>query len=109
MRRRSFTGPILLLLIGALFLWKNMHPEAPVFEMVAQYWPFLLIGWGLLRLIEVVFSPDERSRGTFSGGEIVLVILVCFAGAGLWQVHQHGIRFNPVRLQWFGEHYDYPV
>ena len=54
MRRRSFTGPLLLLLIGAFFLWRNLHPEAPLFDMAAQYWPFVLIAWGLLRLIEVV-------------------------------------------------------
>ena len=43
MRRRSFTGPLLLLLIGALFLWRNLHPEAPIFDLLAQYWPFVLI------------------------------------------------------------------
>ena len=50
MRRRSFAGPLLLLLIGALFLWRNLHPEAPVFDLLALYWPFVLIAWGLLRL-----------------------------------------------------------
>ena len=54
MRRRSFTGPLLLLLIGALFLWRNLHPEAPVFDLLASYWPFVLIAWGLLRLIEAL-------------------------------------------------------
>ena len=26
---------LLLLLIGALFLWRNLHPEAPIFDLVA--------------------------------------------------------------------------
>ena len=43
MRHRSITGPILLLLIGGLLLWNNFHPETPIFEMLATYWPFLLI------------------------------------------------------------------
>jgi hypothetical protein len=30
--RRSFSGPLLLLGIGGLFLWRNLHPEAPVFD-----------------------------------------------------------------------------
>ena len=34
MRRRSFTGPLLLLLIGGLFLWRNLHPETPVFDLL---------------------------------------------------------------------------
>jgi len=37
---------LLLLIIGGLFLWRNLHPDTPIFELLAQYWPFLLIGWG---------------------------------------------------------------
>jgi len=109
MRRRSLTGPLMLLLVGGLFLWHNLHPEAPIFEMVAQYWPFLLIGWGLVRLVEVLFSSDETYRGSFTGGEIVLVVMLCFAGLAIFQARQYGIRFNTGGLQWFGEQYDYPV
>ena len=72
MRRRSVTGPLLLLLIGGLFLWRNLHPETPIFDLASQYWPFLLIAWGVLRLIEVVVSPARRGPA-FSGGEVVLV------------------------------------
>lgn len=109
MRRRSLTGPLLLLVIGGLFLWRNLHPETPVFELVAQYWPFLLIAWGLLRLIEVLFSRGEGWRSTFTGGEIVLIVLICVAGSGLWAAHTHGARFVVGGLDWFGEQYDYPV
>ena len=109
MRRRSLTGPLMLLLIGGLFLWHNLHPEAPLFDLAAQYWPFILIGWGLLRLVEVFFSHDEGWRGSFTGGEVVLVVLLCFAGMAVFQAHQYGIRFNTGGLQWFGEQYDYPV
>ena len=109
MRRRSLTGPLMLLIIGGLFLWHNLHPEAPLFDLASQYWPFILIGWGLLRLVEVLFSHDEGWRGSFTGGEIVLVVLLCFAGMAVFQAHQYGIRFNTGGLQWFGEQYDYPV
>ncbi len=109
MRRRSLTGPLMLLLIGGFFLWHNLHPEAPLFEMASQYWPFLLIGWGLLRLVEVLFAPGDTWRGSFSGGEIVLVVLLCIAGMAVFQAHQYGIRFNTGGLEWFGEQYDYPV
>jgi DUF4097 and DUF4098 domain-containing protein YvlB len=108
MRRRSLTGPVMLLLVGGLFLWKNMHPEAPVFEMMANGWPFLLIGWGVIRLIEVLFTR-EGHYSSFSGGEVVLVILICLVGAGMWQASQFGIHFNSGSLQWFGETYDFPV
>lgn len=108
MRRRSFTGPLLLLLIGAFFLWRNLHPEAPVFDIVSRYWPFLLILWGLMRLVEVVVY---RKRGwvSFTGGEVVLVVLICVAGSGMWEARQHGVRFNTGGLDMFGEQYDYPL
>jgi DUF4097 and DUF4098 domain-containing protein YvlB len=99
----------MLLLIGGLFLWHNLHPEAPIFDMVSQYWPFLLIGWGVVRLIEVLFSHDDGYRGSFTGGEVVLVIMLCFAGLAIFQARQYGIHFNTGGLQWFGEQYDYPV
>ena len=67
--RRSFSGPLLLLAIGALFLWRNLHPEAPVFDLLAQYWPFVLIAWGLLRLIEGLIWHREGVRGSFTGGD----------------------------------------
>ena len=106
MRRRSFTGPLLLLLIGAFFLWRNLHPEAPLFDMAAQYWPFVLIAWGLLRLIEVVAL---RHRGpTFTGGEVVLVVFICIVGSGLWEGHQHGLRYDFGGMV-IGESFDYPI
>ena len=108
MRRRSVTGPLLLLLIGGLFLWRNLHPETPIFDLASQYWPFLLIAWGALRLIEVVVSPERRGPA-FSGGEIVLVVMICVIGSGLWEGRQHGIHFNTGGLDVFGETFDYPV
>jgi hypothetical protein len=105
MRRRSFAGPLLLVLIGGLFLWRNIHPEAPVFDLVATYWPFVLIAWGFVRLIEVVTFRDSRSPG-LTGGEIVLVVLISMAGLGLFEVHQHGVQLTP---NIFGEEFDYPI
>lgn len=107
--RRSFTGPLLLLGIGSLFLWRNLHPEAPIFDVVAQYWPFVLIAWGVLRLIETLIWRRDGVRGSFTGGEVVLVILICVAGSGIWHAREHGVRFSPGGLDWWGQQYDYPV
>jgi DUF4097 and DUF4098 domain-containing protein YvlB len=107
--RRSFSGPLLLLGIGAFFLWRNLHPEAPVFDLLAQYWPFVLIAWGLLRLIEGLIWYREGVRGSFSGGEIFLVILICMAGSGIWQAREHGVRFMHSGLDFWGQEYEFPV
>ncbi len=108
MRQRSLTGPLMLLIVGGLFLWRNLHPETPVFEIISQYWPFLLIGWGVLRLIEVTLWRPDRVSG-FTGGEVALVIIICIAGSMLWSARQHGIRFDSRGLAWWGSSYDYPV
>jgi len=108
MRRRSFTGPLLLLMIGGLLLWWNLHPGAPVFDLVAQYWPVVLIGWGVIRLLEIMAWRD-RTWSSFSGGEVVLVVLICIAGSGLWAAREHGVHFYRGGLEVFGEQYDYTV
>jgi len=109
MRHRSLTGPLLLLIVGGLFLWRNLHPDTPIFELMAQYWPFLLIGWGLLRLVEVALWREGRVVGGFSGGEIGLVILICVAGSIVGAARENGIHFDARGLNWWGSSYDYPV
>jgi len=96
---------LLLVVIGGLFLWRNIHPEAPVFDLVATYWPFLLIAWGFVRLIEVVALRESRYPG-LTGGEIVLVVLISMAGLGMFEIHRHGVQFTP---NIFGEEFDYPI
>ena len=110
MRRRSLTGPVILILIGAGFLVYNLRPDIPIFDMMAQYWPFLLIVWGLLRLLEVMvdYFRGTPQRTSFSGGEVALIVILCFIGWGAFEAHSHGVRFRPA-WEAFGEHYDYDV
>jgi len=76
---------------------------------VAQYWPFVLIAWGLIRLVEVSLWRREGVRSGFSGGEVVLIILICIAGSGIWAAREHGARFNRRRNGLVGRDYDYQV
>lgn len=111
MRRRSVTGPILLILLGAGFLIYNLRPDIQLFDLLSQCWPFLLIAWGALRLVEVMVDYFRGSLATtagFSGGEVVLIILICFIGWGAFAAHREGLHFRPA-WEAFGEHYDYNV
>ncbi len=111
MRRRSVTGPILLILLGGAFLVYNLRPDIQLFDLLAQYWPFLLIAWGSLRLVEVLvdyFRGTLATAAGFGGGEVVLIIFVCFIGWGASEAHSHGVHFRPA-WEAFGEHYDYNV
>ena len=111
--RRSLTGPLILILIGVAFLTRNLWHDVPMFQLISLYWPFILIAWGVLRLLEVLFEA-ARSRplpsGGLSGGEVALIILLCIVGSGMYAADRHGVRLAPfgnTSLEVFGEEYDY--
>jgi DUF4097 and DUF4098 domain-containing protein YvlB len=111
MRPRSLAAPILLIALGGIFLANNLRPDLPLSELLGLYWPFLLIAWGLIRLVEVIVSYFRgRMQGsTFSGGEIFLIVLICVLGSGLFAAHRHGFRLGMQGLEMFGDHYDFDV
>ncbi len=53
-RRRSMTGPFVLIIVGVIFLLGNMHliSWGRLGVWFAHYWPLLLIIWGVLKLVE---------------------------------------------------------
>ena len=118
MRRTSFVAPILLIAIGGLFLARNIYPEMPLLDWVAKYWPLILIGWGLLRIVEIVsWAASSRPfpRRGISGGEWVLIVFLCMFGASLHAVRGFSNWWpdHMVELNGFGflggERYEYPV
>jgi len=117
MRRASLVAPLLLIGIGLLFLARNVFPEMQLLDYLARYWPVLLVVWGGLRLLEILFwavtSRSLPSHG-ISSGEWVLVIFLCFLGVSLHAVRGFspwltGSRIELGGLDIFGESYDYPV
>ena len=107
--RRSLTGPLLLLIVGSFFLWRNLHPETQIFDLVSMYWPFLLIAWGLMRLIEVLVWSRQGYRSGLSGGEVVLIVFLCIIGSGIWQAHRSGFNFMANGVDIWGQQYEYPI
>ncbi len=114
--RRSIGGPVVVIAIGALFLLNNFRPDIFTWRALGQFWPFLLIGFGIIRLLEVL-SDAARARplqGSFmSGGGIVLFVLACLL---LWSVSKttrgrwHGPPFIHVNsMDMFGEEFDFDV
>jgi len=80
---RSVAGPIILILLGILFLLGTMdvlnwHGLGILF---ARYWPALLILWGIIKLIE--YEQAKRAgvqgRGIGAGG-VFLVLFLIIAG-----------------------------
>jgi DUF4097 and DUF4098 domain-containing protein YvlB len=121
MRRTSLVAPLLLVALGALLLARTAYPGLPVFDYVAKYWPAVLIGWGVLRIIEIVAwaaASKPLPAGGISGGEWVIIIFLCLFGVSLHAVQ--GIstwwpEHVTDRMQWGGldllggERHEYPV
>jgi DUF4097 and DUF4098 domain-containing protein YvlB len=116
MRRGSLIAPLLLILIGTVFLIKNIRPELPLFETLVSYWPFLLIGWGLLRLVEVVvwyMRGKALPSAGVGGGEWALIIVMTVVGSSIWGAQKFTsaglgrLRIGGVEV--FGEAYDFPL
>jgi DUF4097 and DUF4098 domain-containing protein YvlB len=92
---RSLTGPLVLIVIGIVFLIHSIAPSYRIGEVLSQYWPYLLIGWGVLQLIEVClrFSLNKPFPvNGLSGGAWLLVVLVSIAGLLSFEARRFDLR-----------------
>lgn len=116
MKRGSIVAPIILILVGALFLASNLRPDIPMLEFLGRYWPFLLIGWGFVRLVEIVIWAARGKplpASGVSGGEWVLVVFLSLIGSGLYAFHTT-VGWPPTKIRMrgievFGEAFDYSI
>jgi Toastrack DUF4097/LiaF transmembrane domain len=97
---RSIAGPVVLILMGVLFLCGTMgileiHNLGRLF---ARFWPALLILWGVIKLIEYEQAKrlGQPARGIGVGGVFLMLFLI---GVGL-------IATQAARVDWksLGEH-----
>lgn len=115
--RNSLVGPLVLIGVGLIFLLNNLRPELSPWRMLLEYWPYLLILWGFLRLGEIAWLASRNQplpRRGVSGGEWALIIVISMVATGVWFVSDARERIRSGRvslrgLQIFGETYEYPV
>jgi len=92
--RGSLTGPLVLIVVGAIFLIHAISPEFAVGDLFLHYWPYLLILWGVIALIEVSIrfaGSGQIPANGVSGGGWALVVFICLAGVAAYEMH----RANP--------------
>lgn len=81
--RRSFSGPFVLIVMGAVFLMATMHVLSigRLAHLFANYWPALLIVWGVIKLVEHQRAQREGTRAPgIGGGGVVLVVMIVVFG-----------------------------
>ena len=113
---RSLAGPIVLIVIGIFFLLGNMGMIAwhRIWSWFGDYWPALLILWGVIKIIE--YQNANRAgvppRGIGAGG-VLLVIFLVFMGLTAretthvnWQEFRDRMHIEG-DVPWWGHTYDY--
>lgn len=115
--RRSVAGPLVVILVGILFLLQTLSPTFSIARLAAEYWPYVLIAWGFVQLIEVsVYAAQGRlapNYGASGGGSWVLVVFICLLGSGMFAFHRsdHWWYHSGYRsgIAVFGTEHDYSV
>ena len=84
-RRGSIVGALLLVGLGALFLYANLRGLNP-WPLVSRWWPLLLILLGLGKLWDHFRQrshPDAAGTAGLSGGVIAVLIVLLLFGIAL--------------------------
>ena len=91
-RRGSIFWALTLIGVGCIFLWQNFDPTIHPWQVIAKFWPILIIFWGLSKLIDYVQAqahPDTIPPPLFSGSEVVLLVLILVMGTIVSKVVLH--------------------
>lgn len=114
---RSISGPLILIAIGILFLLHTISPGLPLLDFFAHFWPFLLILWGVVQIIEVAIWAGRGARTPFrtaGAGGWLLVLLICVVGVAVYQSQtgawwRHMSYGNGFEFQFLGQDHDYSI
>ena len=116
MRYRSITGPLILIVVGFVFLFHTIYPQIHIFDFLADYWPYLLIVWGVIGLLEVIVRFARSGPiplNGISGGAWILIFFICMAGMAAYQARRSDTWWRRASfersVQAFGEEHDYSV
>jgi DUF4097 and DUF4098 domain-containing protein YvlB len=116
--RRSLAGPVVLIILGIVFLLGTMGALHWVMlgRWFAHYWPVLIILWGVIKLLEHQQAQREgrRAPGIGAGGVFLLILLITFGLAATgasrfdWDAIRNEIDINDEDFsEMFGHSYSY--
>ncbi len=99
-RHRSFAGPFVLIVVGVVCLMATMGvlSVGRLAHLFANYWPALLILWGIIKLVEHQQAQREgtRARGIGAGGIFLILVIMIFGliATQLEHVNWSGLKDN---------------
>jgi DUF4097 and DUF4098 domain-containing protein YvlB len=92
LRRSSILGPLVLITVGIIFLLvQTGHLQGyRLWEWYARFWPFLLVGAGVVMLLEWAYDQHVQSDSTqppyrrrVGGGVFAVLVILAFTGVVL--------------------------
>src|SRR5438270_13212952 len=99
-RRRSLAGPVVLIVMGVVFLMGTMGVLHwyMLGRLFAHYWPLLIILWGVVKLIEHQQAQREgtRASGISIGG---VLLICCLIVAGLISTQAWRVNWSVIQDQ----------
>ena len=114
--RGSISGPLVLILVGVVFLIHAISPDFRLADLLAHYWPYGLIIWGIVALVEVCIRSSGTGpipRNGISGGAWVLVVFIALIGSSAFEFQRPDNWLRQVGFQSgmeaFGEEHQYPL
>jgi Putative adhesin/Domain of unknown function (DUF5668) len=115
--RRSFAGPIVLIILGVVFLFGNLHMISwtHLGTLFAHYWPLLLILWGVIKLIEHYQAQHDGlpPPGIGAGGVLLMIVIIVCGFAATQASHvnwgdiKENLQIDDNEFNIFGQTYNY--
>jgi N-terminal domain of toast_rack, DUF2154/Domain of unknown function (DUF5668) len=92
--RPPLAVPIILIVIGALFLYANYRPAFDPWLILKTYWPLILIFVGIGKMLDSMRARQHPGAPATSsiGATVGVVAVVCILGILLW--HSRGFAKN---------------
>lgn len=102
---RSLFGPLLIAALGVVFLLRNLGVLSwqAVGWWFSQYWPVLIIIWGVVKFIEYLWARhhERPAPGLGAGGVVLLIFLII---TGLIASKASGVNWSAL-----GDEFDIPA
>lgn len=88
LRSRSLVFPTILVLVGAIFLYRNWHPEFSPWPILKTYWPLILVFVGLGKMWDATQGAKYSGKpGVSIGSTIGVLLFVLVLVVLLWRGH----------------------
>src|SRR4029077_15778867 len=94
-QRPPLAVPIILIVVGAIFLYANYRPGFAPWLILKTYWPLILIFIGLGKMLDSMRARQNPGApaGSSIGATVAVVDLFCVLGVFL----RHGRAFSKGR------------